>query len=87
MIEQKKEEGWEFLFLGANIDAAAEATRIGIDRDRAATYVADSIGNAVMYDAVCEETVRMRKYSRSPLQGPRGAWKRKIEKDTANRSH
>ena len=38
MIEARKEDGWEFLFLGANIDAVKEAERIGIARDRAVTY-------------------------------------------------
>ncbi|MDO4891222.1 MAG: vWA domain-containing protein, partial [Coriobacteriaceae bacterium] len=47
LIERKTEDGWEFLFLGANIDAAAEAERIGIASDRAETYVNDSIGNQV----------------------------------------
>ena len=42
MIEQQKEKyGWEFLFLGANIDAAAEAKRFGISADRAVNYKCD----------------------------------------------
>ena len=53
MIEQHTEKGWEFLFLGANIDAAAEAGRIGIAPTRAAQYVSDSQGSGVAYDAVC----------------------------------
>ena len=55
MIQRQKEKyGWEFLFLGANIDAAKEAARFGIDADRAANYHADHTGTAVIYEAVCE---------------------------------
>ena len=45
MIERQKEKyGWEFIFLGANIDAAKEAARFGIGADRAVNYKADSVG-------------------------------------------
>lgn len=44
MIEAKKESGWEFLFLGANIDAEREAEKIGIDQNRSVTYENDSEG-------------------------------------------
>lgn len=49
MIEAHEEEGWEFLFLGANIDAAAEAGKIGIRSSRAARYVPDGDGTEVTY--------------------------------------
>jgi len=50
MIERQKEKyGWEFLFLGANIDAAAEAKRFGISADRAVDYLADAKGTALNY--------------------------------------
>ena len=52
MIEQKKEEGWEFLFLGANIDAGKEAEKIGIARNRSVTYENDSKGVELNYEAV-----------------------------------
>ena len=83
MIEACTEEGWEFVFLGANIDAVGEAGRLGINADRAATYVADSYGNTVMYDAVAEVTCSMR--SAAPSAHIGGAWKTKIERDTARR--
>ena len=51
-IEAKKECGWEFLFLGANIDAGKEAEKIGIDRNRSVTYENDSEGVAVNFEAV-----------------------------------
>ena len=43
-IEARKECGWQFLFLGANIDAGEEAEKIGIDRKRSVTYSNDSEG-------------------------------------------
>ena len=51
-IEAKKECGWEFLFLGANIDAGREAEKIGIARNRSVTYENDSEGIAVNFRAV-----------------------------------
>lgn len=52
MVEAKKELGWEFLFLGANIDAIGEAERIGISRNRAVTYENDQDGVALNYEVV-----------------------------------
>lgn len=53
MIERQKERyGWEFLFIGANIDAVETAARYGIDRDRAVNYNADQEGTRVVYEAV-----------------------------------
>jgi uncharacterized protein YegL len=52
MIEAKKEMGWEFLFLGANIDAVEEAAKLGINRNRAVTYENDSKGVALNYEVV-----------------------------------
>ena len=55
MIQRQKEKyGWEFIFLGANIDAAKEAARFGISEDHAANYHADRKGTAVIYEAVNE---------------------------------
>lgn len=52
MIEAKKKCGWEFLFLGANIDAGKEAEKIGIARERAVTYENDHKGVAINYETV-----------------------------------
>ncbi len=52
LIEAHEEQGWEFIFLGANIDAAAEASRIGIRADHATQYMSDDIGTAVAYEAM-----------------------------------
>lgn len=60
LIEEKKAKGWEFIFMGANIDAAAEAARIGIGADRAATYIADSSGTEAVYGAVAAASCLMR---------------------------
>lgn len=50
MIERQKELfGWEFIFLGANIDAVATAGRFGIDEDRAVDYLPDSEGTQLNY--------------------------------------
>ena len=81
MIEkQKREYGWEFLFLGANIDAAREAARFGIHPDRAVDYRADRRGTRVIYETV-SDTVRDFRASR-PMTA---AWKKKIEDDFCSR--
>mgnify|MGYP001356955020 CR=1 FL=1 len=78
MIELEKEKyGWEFIFLGANIDAAGEAGSIGIDDDRAVDYRNDSAGVKLNYDVVCETITRMR----SSEKRVDGSWKKKIEED------
>ena len=53
LIDKQKEKGWDFLFLGANIDVAEEAGRIGITMDKALSYDCDSEGIGDMYDKVC----------------------------------
>ncbi len=61
MIENEKEKyGWEFLFLAANIDAVETASRIGIRRDRAVDYHADSRGTEVAYEAVAQTVCAQR---------------------------
>lgn len=81
MIEGQKEKyGWEFLFLGANIDAAREAARFGIEADRAANYHADRKGTAVIYEAV-NEAVGSVRASRPMSAG----WKRKVDEDYRSR--
>ncbi len=54
MIENKKEKyGWEFLFIGANIDAVETASKYGIEKERAVNYHADSKGTQTIYESVC----------------------------------
>lgn len=50
----QKDEGWEFIFLGANIDAADEAESYGISRDRAVKYCSDERGTADNFEAMSE---------------------------------
>lgn len=61
MIEAAQERGWEFIFLGANIDAAAEAGRIGIRADHATQYVSDDTGTSIAYEAMACAQVSRRK--------------------------
>ncbi len=49
---QQKKYRWEFIFIGANIDAYAEAQRFGIRKERAVNYVHDGMGTATLYDGV-----------------------------------
>lgn len=61
MIKDKKKQGWEFLFIGANIDAVTTAESFGIDKSRAVDYHADAIGTATVFTAVTENISYMRK--------------------------
>ncbi|MBR0356238.1 MAG: hypothetical protein IJH54_02050, partial [Clostridia bacterium] len=77
MVErQKARYGWEFLFLGANMDAIAAAEDIGIRRDRAVKYVQDSAGMELNYRVVGDTLCNLR-MSR-PVTA---AWKADIEAD------
>ena len=82
MIQRQKEKyGWEFLFLGANIDAAREASRFGISADRAANYHADSKGTNVIYETVNEAITQVRCCA-APLSA---VWKQRVDEDYKNR--
>ncbi len=81
MIERQKEEyGWEFLFIGANIDAVETASRFGIGRDRAVNYRADSQGTQVLYDTISAPISAMRANKNIDED-----WGKKIEEDHNNR--
>lgn len=81
MIQRQKEKyGWEFLFLGANIDAAAEARRFGIDESRAANYNCDQEGTALNFEVISEAVCTVR--SCAPLDG---SWKDRIDADYRKR--
>ena len=61
MIERQKEKyGWEFIFIGANIDSVETAAKIGIASDRAVNYVHDGEGTRVMYNAVAKAASNLR---------------------------
>ena len=82
MVERQKEKyGWEFLFLGANIDAVATAGRFGISADRAADYNSDHEGTALNYEVFAETVCEMRA-SAAPIGA---GWKKRIEEDYRRR--
>ena len=81
MVRRQKENyGWEFLFLGANIDAVETAARFGIAEDRAVNFVNDGAGQALNYAEVSEAVRTVR--SCRPLTRN---WKSRIEEDYAAR--
>ena len=81
MIErQKGKYGWEFLFLGANIDVAAEARRFGISADRAVNYKCDEAGTALNYEVISEAVCSVR--ASRPLSAD---WKKRIDADVQKR--
>ena len=80
LIEKQREAGWEFLFLGANIDAECEAERLGILRANAVNYHCDKGGVAINYQVLEETISECRKFKRvSPN------WKARIDKDYKSR--
>ena len=58
---QTEKYSWEFIFLGANIDAFSEAERLGIRRDRAVRYECDAIGTALNFSVLSETICGVRK--------------------------
>ncbi len=80
MIEERRTQGWEFLFLGANIDAAAEAGRLGISEDRASRYVNDAVGSAAVYESVARASCETRTSG-----APSKSWKQRVAADFAAR--
>lgn len=81
LIEEKKEKnGWEFLFLGANIDAVKAAGHIGIGADRAVNFHCDPVGTALNYAVVSETVSTMRQG-----KGVATEWKQRIEDDFKGR--
>ena len=87
MVErQKSKYGWEFLFLGANIDAIEVAGRFGIAADRAVNFECDSAGTQLNYQVLGETVSLMRSCSAREVSERLGsAWKGKIEKDYQKR--
>ena len=81
MIERQKEKhGWEFLFLGANIDAVETARHFGISEDRAVNYHSDSEGTQLNYEVLSEAICAVR------CSAPLGAdWKKRIDEDFEKR--
>lgn len=81
MVEhQKKKYGWEFLFIGANIDAVETAVRYGIDSNRAVNYHADAKGTNVLYQSVAQAVCNVRKNMQLSED-----WSEDIQKDYQKR--
>ena len=89
MIERQKEKyNWEFLFLGANIDAIEVAGNMGISRDRAANYNCDEEGTLLNYQVLEAAVTRVRKCKSSAdmaMAFTGGAWKADIDRDYEKR--
>lgn len=77
---QKAKYGWEFIFLGANIDAAETAVSMGISKDRAADYISDRAGTALNYSVISEITSAVRSG-----KGISADWKKRISEDKNGR--
>ena len=82
MIEQKQESGWEFLFVGANIDAVETAGKIGIREERAVNYMADKTGTGILYESVGSAVRKMRAGEALPND-----WGASMEEDLKKRKH
>lgn len=81
MIERQKEKyGWEFIFLGANIDALSTAAKFGINEDFAVDYHADSVGTQVNFEVLNEAVTSIRQGKKMDR-----TWKEAIEKDFESR--
>ena len=81
MVERQKEKyGWEFLFIGANIDSVETASHFGIGADRAVNYHADKKGTSVLYETVADTVCCMR--ANKPIQAD---WRKKINDDFKSR--
>lgn len=81
MIEHQKQAfDWEFIFLGANIDAEAEARKFGIHRDRVSNYNADHMGTSAHYESVNDAVSELR-----TTKNLSNKWKEKVDKDFKER--
>ncbi len=81
MIEEKKaENGWEFLFIAANIDAVETAGQIGIREDRAVNYKADEVGTGILYETLSAAVSTIRHKKKLDA-----SWGCKLEEDLARR--
>ena len=84
---QQEKYNWEFLFLGANIDAIEVAGNMGISRDRAANYNCDEVGTALNYQVLEAAVTRVRKCKAADMAMTfaGGAWKADIDRDYEKR--
>ena len=81
MVKKEQEQyGWEFLFLGANIDAVETAGLFGIGRDRAADFHNDATGQALVYETVSRAVGRIRSNAQLGTD-----WKEDVDRDYRSR--
>ena len=86
MVQHEKEKyGWEFLFLGANIDAAQEAARFGISENRATNYHCDKGGTAVNYRALSKAVSVVRNCEAYAVEDALEGWDEEIRADYQRR--
>ena len=78
--DQKEKYDWQFIFLGANIDAVTTAAQFGIEEDFAVDYHADDIGTQLNYEAVSEAVSNLRNGKTIDR-----SWKEEIERDYQQR--
>ena len=89
MIKKEQEKyGWEFIFIGANIDSVQEAEKFGIRKERAVNYVHDEMGTETLYRSVNKVVCAMRLAEdvscvRSAIDGCN--WEEEIKKDYSKR--
>lgn len=77
---QKSKYGWDFIFLGANIDAVETARHIGIERNRAVSYRSDHVGTKLNYEVISDAVCCMRECAEIP-----DTWADRIEEDMRSR--
>ena len=81
MVKKQKARGWEFLFLGANIDAIEAAGQVGIGAEHAVNYRADARGTTLNFMAM-SEAIRCVRVCEDPLSAD---WKKGIGEDVRRR--
>lgn len=80
IVEEKKEKGWSFIFLGANIDAIETAESFGIEKDMAVDFHNDSVGIQANYCCMSEAITSTRKHGKV-----KSSWKAAAEADYNSR--
>lgn len=85
MVERQKEKyGWEFIFIGANMDVIQEANKFGIDQ--AVRYACDEEGTALNYSVLSENIIKMRTTVGNAKESLPADWAHKIKDDYQKRS-
>lgn len=79
--DKKKKHNWEFLFIGANIDAISTAKSFGISENRAVNYNHDSQGTRLVYENIEKAVSQCR--ACTPISD---SWKKDIDNDYRSRA-